>query len=94
MFDTYAAQRINPQPYGTYRDTDKAKAERRQKWGMPNISPLKPKKASVLARRRVKQAQQLKNRMARAEHYSSNQGQTAKPDWHLVLDSLSAGTYG
>lgn len=40
MFDTYDAQRINPQPYGTYRDSDKAKAERRQKWGMPNISPL------------------------------------------------------
>ena len=40
MFDTFDAQRINPQPYGTYRDSEKAAAERRQKWGQPNISPL------------------------------------------------------
>lgn len=94
MFDTYDAQRRNPQPYGTYRDNEKARTERRQKWGLPNTSPLKPKKDSVLARRPAKKAQQAKNRAARAEHYSANQGQSAKSDWHLVLDSLSAGTYG
>jgi len=94
MFDTYDAQRINPQPYGTYRDSEKGRAERRQKWGMPNISPLKSRNKEVLARRSKKAVQQLRNRQARAEHYASNTGQTMKADWHLVLDALSGGTYG